>query len=1267
MGRKEENIKKAFNIMNEPKKIRNIGIVAHIDHGKCVSPEARISLINGENPTARELFERYQQSGEIINESEQERVIKLDKLNLFVNSFDKRKGRIQRGRISCLWKLKKTDSLMEIEVDNGRSIRTTPEHKFLTLNIEGRIVEKRADKLQKEDFIVATRKLLHSGIKDGSLREVILKKLGEDQCFYARVNKELKQKLHEKILQIGTKKVYSKLDTKIKGKSFYHGVWRGQYRLNNLVKICDLVGIKSNEAYDSIEWINHRGTSPRGIHSSIEIRLPKNFEEFYYLAGLFFGDGDSWGNITNNHPYIQSEVKEIAEHLGTSCIVRRFRQRATRIEVGGITLKKMLEVLFEYPTKRKSNNLKISPFLERSPKPLIASFVRGYMDADGWVEGGRSAVSVSSASRKFLAHLQLLLYKFDIGSILNHKKNTLYISGRKSLENFKEIGFNLREKEEKFKVLLEKSSVSKIDRVPISGHVLEKIRKKAGIPPSVMLNGHCSEYEKNREGVSKNSLQKILRDLAPEMDPEAEGLRVLTSWDTSFLKVTSIRESDSEEFVYDFTVEKLHNFIAEGMVVHNTTLSDNLIAGAGMMSEELAGKQLILDYDEQERARGITIQSAAASMVHKFGEEEYLINLIDTPGHVDFSGDVTRAMRAVDGALVVVCAVEGVMPQTETVLRQAIKERVKPILFINKVDRLINELKLTSEEMQQRFVKIIAEVNKHIKKLAPKEFVKEWYVRVDDGSVAFGSAYYNWAISTPWMKKSKITFKDIYDYCSKKDQKTLAKRSPIHRILLDMVIEHLPGPLVAQKYRIPIVWRGDLDSKEGKAMRECDPSGELALMVTKILIDPHAGDVVFGRVYAGSVSAGDELWISGAPYKSRVQQVSLMVGPDRINIDGVKAGNVVALTGLSGAIAGSTVASSKTTEPFEKIVHYSDPVVTVAIEPKHATDLPKLINMLRSTGKADPSIEVTINQETGEYLVSGMGELHLEITTYRIREEHKIPISISSPIVVYRETVLGKSPHPFEGKSPNRHNSFYLEVEPLPKGVVKALREDEIPSNVKKYKKEAIKKLIELGMERDEAKKVFACQKTNLFVDATKGIQRLFETKELLRDAFGETMKKGPRTQEPLQGVKVRLVDAKLHEDAIHRGPAQVIPAVKYGIYGAITTAKSVLLEPIQKVNASAPQEVMGQITKEILQRRGTIVGMEQEGDQTTIDAKAPVAEMLGFSSAIRSATSGRVLWSTENVGFELLPSELQDKITREIRKRKGLRPEPYPAEYYEK
>jgi len=716
-------------------------------------------------------------------------------------------------------------------------------------------------------------------------------------------------------------------------------------------------------------------------------------------------------------------------------------------------------------------------------------------------------------------------------------------------------------------------------------------------------------------------------------------------------------------------MNKLSRIRNIGIAAHidhgKTTFSDNLLAGCGMMSEDLAGKQLVLDYEGQEQDRGITINTASASMVHNFEGKDYLINLLDTPGHVDFGGDVTRAMRAVDGAIVLVCAVEGAMPQTETVIRQAMREKVKPVLFINKVDRLINELKVTPEEMQQRFIKIIQKYNQLLNNIVPEDLKGKWDVKVEDGTVAFGSAYYNWAISASYMKKTGLSFRDIYKYCNNNDQKTLAKKSPIHEVILDMVIDHLPSPQEAQKYRIPHIWRGDQESVLGKSMTECKENGPLALMITKIILDPHAGEIAVGRMYSGKIERGQELYVAGMPNKNRVQQVNVMVAIDRIPVDFVSAGNIVAVTGIRDAIAGSTVTDDPEAEPFERIVHVSDPVVTVAVEAKNMKDLPKLIEVLRSISKADPSIQVQINQETGENLMSGMGELHLEITEYRIRNDYKLDIVTSEPIVVYRETVGKTSPHKFEGKSPNKHNRFYIEVEPLPKNIVKALHDNVIPENVKKHKNEVAKILQELGMTKELAKGVFAIHGLNMMADTTKGIQYLFETRELIKEAFDEVMKSGPTASEPCQGILVRLVDAKLHEDAIHRGPAQVIPAARNAIYGSITISDPVILEPMQKVFISTPQELMGDASRELNQRRAEVNDMKTEGDSVNIDSKAPVAEMFGFASAIRSATGGRVLWNTENMGFEPMPKHLQGEVIKQIRERKGLKPEPYPADYY--
>ncbi|MCU0859846.1 MAG: elongation factor EF-2 [Thermoplasmata archaeon] len=696
-----------------------------------------------------------------------------------------------------------------------------------------------------------------------------------------------------------------------------------------------------------------------------------------------------------------------------------------------------------------------------------------------------------------------------------------------------------------------------------------------------------------------------------------------------------------------------------------TTLSDNLIAGSGMMSEDLAGKQLLLDFDEQEQARGITINAASASMVYKYKEKEFLINLIDTPGHVDFGGDVTRAMRAIDGVIILCCAVEGVMPQTETVIRQAIKERVRPILFVNKVDRLINELQVTPEQMQQRLSAIMNEVDLKVQNLLPPELKEKWKLNVAEGTIVLGSAFNNWAITVPYMKKTGITFKDIYEYCKNGDQKTLAKRAPLHEVLLEMVITHLPNPLEAQKLRIPTIWHGDLESPLGKGMMTCNPEGPVAFMVTKIIVDPHAGEVAVGRLFSGKVSKGAELHIIGMPNPNRAQLVSLTVGADRIPVEEIDAGNVVAVSGLKDAIAGSTVSSDPEMQPFEKMVHYSEPVVTVAIEAKHTKDLPKLVDVLRTVAKADPSIQVEINQETGEHLMSGMGELHLEITTYRIVNEHKVEIKTSQPIVVFRECVGGRG-GPFEGKSPNKHNRFYIEVEPLQPAVVNAIRAGEIETEGRiKDAKALMKKLQELGMSKEEAKGVVAFNKTNVLIDMTKGIQYLHETMELVKEAFDEAMVRGPLANEKCMAMKVMVVDAKLHEDSVHRGPAQVIPAARSAVYGSMCQAGRVLYEPIQKLFINVPDDMMGNAIREVQQRRGIIEDMKQESEHTTVQAKVPVAEMFGFAASIRGATSGRALWSTENAGFETMPREVQEKTVPGVRQRKGLKPEPYDASYY--
>jgi elongation factor 2 len=686
-----------------------------------------------------------------------------------------------------------------------------------------------------------------------------------------------------------------------------------------------------------------------------------------------------------------------------------------------------------------------------------------------------------------------------------------------------------------------------------------------------------------------------------------------------------------------------------------TTFSDNLLAGAGMMSGELAGKARGLDFHEDEQERGITIDSAAVSMVHAIGDSEYLINLIDTPGHVDFGGDVTRAMRAIDGAIVLVCAVEGIMPQTETVLRQALKERVKPVLFINKVDRLIKELQLTPQAMQERFVKSIAEVNKLIEQIAPEEYKQKWQVDVNEGTVAFGSAFHNWALSLPYMQKKGITFGDIITaYKGDADAyKELATKAPLHEVVLDMCIKHHPSPADSQVYRIPKLWTGDLDTVEGKSLQAADPNGPLFICVTKVVVDPQAGEISCGRIFSGTVHKGDKVYLNRGKAPSRIQQVFVFNGAKRDIVPEMPAGNVLGLAGVK-AFPGETI-TSEPTDPFEAITHLFDPVVSKAIKAKRPQDLPKLIEVLRQVVKEDPTIVVEINEETGEHLLHGMGELHLEIIENRIRTEKGVQVNTSPPIVVYRETITKQSGE-HEGKSPNKHNKLYFVVEPLEPEVAAAIKEGKIrEGRVKKKNLEMRDVLVDLGWDNKVALSVKDVFNGCMFLEQTRGIVHINEIMEMVLDMFEDVMKAGPLAREPCVRVKVRLLDCKLHEDAIHRGPAQMYPCVREGIRAAINDASPVFFEPLQIHQIDAPENYMGDVSKLVSNKRGQLLEMNQESGMVVIKAKLPVGEMFGWSSDLRSATGGRGQSALMDQTFERLPGELQTKIMKKIRARKGL------------
>jgi elongation factor 2 len=698
-----------------------------------------------------------------------------------------------------------------------------------------------------------------------------------------------------------------------------------------------------------------------------------------------------------------------------------------------------------------------------------------------------------------------------------------------------------------------------------------------------------------------------------------------------------------------------------GIVAHidhgKTTLTDNLLARAGMISDQLAGEQLFMDYDEQEQERGITIYSANVSMVHQLDGEDYLINLIDTPGHVDFGGDVTRAMRAVDGALVVVDAVDGVMPQTETVLRQALKERVKPILFINKVDRLIKELQLSDQEMQQRFQKIIAEVNELIRKIAPEEYEEKWQVNVKEGKVAFGSALLNWAISMPYMEKTGITFSDIVDYVNDDRNEELAEEAPLHDVVLNMVIKHLVNPDDAQSYRIPQIWNGDPESTAGQDMINCDADGDFVGVVTNVESDKHAGTICTARMFSGTVKEGQELYGIGSRSTQRVQKVGIYSGPRKLPVDEVPAGNIAALTGVDYSTGETVVAKDLDIKPFEQIEHIFEPVVTKSIEPKKTSDLPELIEILRERAKEDNTIQVSIDEETGETLVSGLGELHIEAKVERFLQEQGIEIDVSKPIVVYRESIEGGSDE-FMGKSPNRHNKFWLSLEPISDEVYDVLTSGEIPEGkVRSQDEQEVREaLTEAGYDKEDAQDVYRVHNGNLFLDKTRGVTHLNEIMELVVESATDILDEGPLANEPCIKIAVKLHDADIHEDPAHRGPAQVKPAIREAFQQAMLDAGAVMMEPKQVIQIDSPQDKMGSAMKEVNNRRGQILNMEDEGDSSKIEAKIPVGEMFGFEASLKSATGGKGFYNLVDQEFEAMPGNLQQETILEIRERKGMK-----------
>jgi elongation factor 2 len=679
-----------------------------------------------------------------------------------------------------------------------------------------------------------------------------------------------------------------------------------------------------------------------------------------------------------------------------------------------------------------------------------------------------------------------------------------------------------------------------------------------------------------------------------------------------------------------------------GIIAHidhgKTTLADSLLAGAGLLSPQMAGTARVLDYLDEEQKRKITIKAANISLLYRTGGNPYIINLVDTPGHVDFTGKVTRALRVIDGAVVVVDAVEEIMAQTEIVTRQALEERVHPVLFINKIDRLITELQLTEEQIQAKFNHIISTFNDLIELYAENPYRTQWKISGANGNVAFGAALFGWGFTMEIAKRQGLKFTDVIKAVSTKEHAKLKKTLPVYDAIFEMAIRQVANPRDAQAYRMVKIWDGQVGSKVGKALAKCSDDGPAVMYVTNIRGQKDGSTIATGRLFSGKIRSGDKLHTVDTQDKTEVKQVAIDMGSFREEVPEISAGNLASVT-LSGKIqSGETLVDLADKEgmvPFEGISYISEPVVTLAVEPKNPQEIPALQETLERLAAEDPNLKTIIDKETGEYLLSGMGELHLEVATNELKNVG-LDVAVSSPRVVYMETVQKQGVVAL-AKSPNKQSSFWIQV----------ASED--------------------GQTEDDDSGIILSidEQRNALIDCKGKTEQISEkTLEAIIAGFEYACRRGPLCGEPMRHVKVNLADFQLDKA---EAASEIMPGVGKAIFGSFLTAEPALLEPVYKIIISVASEFSGECSRMLNTRRGKVSHFEQKGLLTQISGFIPVAETFGFSKELRSATSGRAFWQSYFDHWEKMPPKLAAEVISKQRRRKGLETDiPKPEKFME-
>merc|ERR1719201_700365 len=642
----------------------------------------------------------------------------------------------------------------------------------------------------------------------------------------------------------------------------------------------------------------------------------------------------------------------------------------------------------------------------------------------------------------------------------------------------------------------------------------------------------------------------------------------------------------------------------------------------------------------------------------KITENSYLINLIDSPGHVDFSSEVTAALRVTDGALVVVDTIEGVCVQTETVLRQAISERVKPCLMVNKVDRALLELQLPPEELYQAFCRSIESVNVIVATYNDEQLGD---VQVDPrkGTVAFGSGLHQWAFTLkkfaetygakfnmePEKFMDKLWGDWYYDAPGKKwttsdgggkltrafcqfiatpictlfeaimnekhgkvnkmlkaigvelktEEKELTGKQLLKRVMqkwlpagdavLEMIVLHLPSPVVAQKYRCETLYDGPLDDQTATAIRTCDTSdgAPLCMYISKMVPTSDKGRFyAFGRVFSGKIATGQKVRIMGPNFVSgkktelwlkNIQRTVIMMGRYTEQVADVPAGNTCALVGVDQYLLKSgTIATDEGACCIKTMKFSVSPVVRCAVEPKNSADLPKLVEGMKRLAKSDPMV-LCYTEESGEHIIAATGELHLEICLKDLQEDFMgTDVKVSDPVVSYRESCSANSSQTCLSKSPNKHNRLYMEAAPLSDELSDAIEAGKVSAK-DDPKLRARLMADEYGWDVGDARKIWGFgpdgSGANLLYDQTKGVNYLGEIRESVVAGFQWASKSSVLCDEQMRGVSFKLLDVTLHADAIHRGMGQIMPTARRVMFASLLLAQPVLQEPLFLVDIS--------------------------------------------------------------------------------------------------